>query len=484
MKNPFIEKERLEGDALGRRKLRMSPIMQATAIVLLSGMLIFATPSVLMSTLPQVQADTTPLPASLAVSKVTAIGYEKNTSNTPEKTIDGNLSTRWSNLGKGSWIMYDLGQTTKYTISYVDISWYRGDKRVATFDISTSTDGTNFTTVFSGKSSGKTNSYVRYDFADVSNTRFVKITVYGNTENNWASINEVKIFGFVPLPPPTPTTTSTNSTTTTNTTTTTTPPPTTSSSNTDVFGITKLNPTIAGGNEWFSIAFAKGAKRSITWGTDTYDSKLDVKGESKLTINGDGTAQLTGQYARLYVSIPHENVEITMYGQLVTTLSSIQTYSGHDIEARTADGHHDGAPSSETCTGHAYGANIMYRQAIKFEKELNHPYYTSNNPEMKYSADFSQWMGVKYLIRNTVDGVKLEVYLDKTNGANGGTWVKTFEYTDKGGWSVSPTSAATACGIAPDYIIKGSKEPIVIFRDDGATKNLKWMSVREIAPIS
>jgi hypothetical protein len=126
----------------------------------------------------------------------------------------------------------------------------------------------------------------------------------------------------------------------------------------------------------------------------------------------------------------------------------------------------------------------MYRQAIKFEKELNHPYYTRNNPEIKYSWDPSQWVGVKYLVRNTHDGVKLEVYIDKTNGLNGGTWVKTYEYTDRGGWKVDPTSAADECGIPADYIIKSYKLPIIIFRDDGVTKNLKYLSVREIAPIS
>ena len=404
---------------------------------------------------------------NLVISRVNA---SSDDGNIPTNAIDNNLSTRWSGYGIGSWIRADLGtEQQKTVLCYVDIAWYKGNERSNNFQIAVSNDGNTYTNVYSGKSSGTTLSAERYNLAgNVPQPRYVKITVNGNTQNNWASITEVHIGGKNY-------TTSGGSGDSGNNSNSTTP------TGVDKFGIRELYPTVSGGNEWFSD-FAVGSKRTLTHGHDQYDSRFVVS-SGTLTINGDGTAQLTGRIARLNLLMPHENVEVTMYGQLVTKLSSVQSYSGHDIQARTADGHHSGASSSVTCLGKDYTENLMYRQAIKFEKELNHPYYTRNNPEIKYSWDPSQWVGVKYLVRNTNDGVKLEVYIDKTNGLNGGTWVKTYEYTDRGGWKIDP-SAAAQCGIPADYIIKGYKQPLVIFRDDGVTKNLKYLSIREIAPIS
>ena len=62
---------------------------------------------------------------SIKVISVVASGNEIG--NIPQNTIDGNLSTRWSNLGVGSWIKYDLGST--FNISDVKIAWYDGNQR-------------------------------------------------------------------------------------------------------------------------------------------------------------------------------------------------------------------------------------------------------------------------------------------------------------------------------------------------------------------
>src|SRR5438445_13436834 len=118
---------------------------------------------------------------------VTAIGSDGNV---PQNAIDGNLATRWSNLAVGSWIKLDLG--TQQTVCSVDIAWYHGDKRSSNFIISTSIDGTTFTNVYSGTSSGTTASFESYNFADTP-ARYVMITVNGNTANNWASISEINV---------------------------------------------------------------------------------------------------------------------------------------------------------------------------------------------------------------------------------------------------------------------------------------------------
>ena len=69
-----------------------------------------------------------------------------------------------------------------------------------TFDIAVSNDGTSFTKVFSGKSSGTTTAAEKYDFTDTQ-ARYVKITVTGNTQSDWVSISEITVFGDVISPP-------------------------------------------------------------------------------------------------------------------------------------------------------------------------------------------------------------------------------------------------------------------------------------------
>src|SRR5215207_1954975 len=132
------------------------------------------------------------------ISGVTAKGDDGNV---PQNTLDSNLNTRWSNLGFPSWIQYDLGESQP--ICNVDIAWYRGNFRVNAFTISGSNDGINFTPIFSGQSSGKTIGLERYDVRDTM-SRYLRITVTGNTENSWSSISEVRINGGAETPPPPP----------------------------------------------------------------------------------------------------------------------------------------------------------------------------------------------------------------------------------------------------------------------------------------
>jgi hypothetical protein len=112
--------------------------------------------------------------------------------NPPEDTIDGDLSTRWSAFGDGQWIEYDLGSTKN--VGLVKIAWLYGDRRMAYFDIEVSTDGVDWSQVYSGQSSGTTVNLESYDFDDVT-ARYVRIVGHRNTRNGWNSITEVEIYG-------------------------------------------------------------------------------------------------------------------------------------------------------------------------------------------------------------------------------------------------------------------------------------------------
>jgi hypothetical protein len=148
---------------------------------------------------PPPSVDISALPSSscekLPVKSVSAIGSDGHV---PSNVIDNNLHTRWSNKGIGSWIQLDLG--SEQSICSVDISWYRGDMgRQNNFVISVDK--------LSGKSSGTTAALEKYDMpGSGSDGRYVRITVNGNNENDWASINEIAIFGSssTTTPPPQP----------------------------------------------------------------------------------------------------------------------------------------------------------------------------------------------------------------------------------------------------------------------------------------
>lgn len=110
--------------------------------------------------------------------------------NVPANTVDNDLSTRWSANGNGEFIQYDLGQ--EFNVESIDIAFFKGNERSATFDVLTSTDGSNWTTVFSGVQGQETTAQQNVAL-DSSVGRYVQIVGYGNTSNTWNSITEVDI---------------------------------------------------------------------------------------------------------------------------------------------------------------------------------------------------------------------------------------------------------------------------------------------------
>src|SRR5918996_684312 len=106
--------------------------------------------------------------------------------------VDNDPATRWANQAVGSFIQLDFGESQ--VICDIDIAWYRGDVRSYNFVISTSEDGTNFKEIASAASTGKTPSLERYNIPDQS-AHYIRITVYGNTQNDLGSINEMTIRG-------------------------------------------------------------------------------------------------------------------------------------------------------------------------------------------------------------------------------------------------------------------------------------------------
>jgi hypothetical protein len=121
---------------------------------------------------------------------VLAVSASSDDGNVPGNTLDMDLNTRWSALGDGQWIEFDLGEPAP-TFNRVHIAWYQGNTRSSTFDIETSDNGEDWTLRYGGYSSGTTLELQPYAFADAT-ARYVRIVGFGNSSNDWNSITEVE----------------------------------------------------------------------------------------------------------------------------------------------------------------------------------------------------------------------------------------------------------------------------------------------------
>ncbi|MCX2842003.1 discoidin domain-containing protein [Microbulbifer thermotolerans] len=119
-----------------------------------------------------------------------SVTASSNDGNIPENTLDNNLETRWSAIGDGQWIEYDLGKN--YIVKDVQIAFYKGDQRTATIEIQVSSDGNTWESLFYGDQPSKTLDLQIFDVDDTE-ARYVRIVGYGNTSNNWNSFTEVAI---------------------------------------------------------------------------------------------------------------------------------------------------------------------------------------------------------------------------------------------------------------------------------------------------
>ncbi len=128
---------------------------------------------------------------AVTASGTSTPGYEA------DKTIDGNLGTRWALEGDGQWIRYELSADA--VVDAVSIAWYLGDARTSEFDIDVSLDGSVWTSAGAGwVSSGTTAGLETYDIPNAP-ARYVRITGHGNSANDWISICETEIETVQPV---------------------------------------------------------------------------------------------------------------------------------------------------------------------------------------------------------------------------------------------------------------------------------------------
>jgi hypothetical protein len=425
---------------------------------------------------------------------VTAIGSDD--ANVPSNVIDKNLNTRWSKDGTGSWIQFDLGSKAKFCS--VDVAWYRGDVRQNDFTVSVSDDGYVFKNIFEGESTGTATDFEKYSLPSGTEGKFVRITVNGNSENNWASITEITLFGVgieseppspppsqppspPPSQPPSPPPSQPPSPPPSQ------PPPTGGDEgDLDQFGIKKIYPSKPNGEQWFM---------------NMDDPKNDPRTKTpSMSKNGDGSWKVTSGQVRygVYTSsgyhpddvvTDHSSIESRGYMQSPNDWKNIEMTGQVKLNSGDSDeewtwyargGRHTGSGNPEGCEGSSLKGSLSYKDGqVRWAKEQWHVSYVFNSWKNSPASGDGKFVGFKAMMYNTIvngeTAVKLELWVDPNTDNN---WQKVYDFIDKGGWG----NDGGECNGEPDQIISWGG-PVASFRWDGGSDiDIKNFSVREIVP--
>ncbi len=123
---------------------------------------------------------------------ITNASASSDDGNIAMNTLDQDYNTRWSAQGDGEFITFEF--ENEAIVDSIGIGWYKGNQRIADYQVEVSIDGSSWTQVYTGISSGKTLATQIKNLPDTS-ACYVRIVGFGNTENNWNSITEVSIYG-------------------------------------------------------------------------------------------------------------------------------------------------------------------------------------------------------------------------------------------------------------------------------------------------
>lgn len=266
----------------------------------------------------------------------------------------------------------------------------------------------------------------------------------------------------------------------------------------DRFGVRKLYASAADGMEWLS-AWDNGKARAFVSGqSDPDDPWLRGRGRGAYAADGKGIFSVSGPAVRLYIHDPARerdwrNTESTVYAYRVA--DGGVPWGGIVHVTRT---NHSAIGASETvnaCDSRGNGARFRYDGRVDFHKETRHPNSKPAKARRLWpSLPYKTWIGYKLVVYDLPNGnVKLESWLDLTDGADGGTWTKVNELEDTGSnfgvggkpcrRGIDPALRLTAGNDRPGSET-GRPNAAVYFRSDGVGENgllYKKMSVREIA---
>ena len=269
----------------------------------------------------------------------------------------------------------------------------------------------------------------------------------------------------------------------------------------DKFGIREIHNTTAG-REWFS-RWDNGHTRSWNSSSNDPDDPEFItahKGIGSWSTDGLGILKISGSSPRMYIMDVEQiknwhNVEITVYTKRILDDNII--YGGIMAYART--NHYIDA---NTCDDRGYGGRFTYDGMIDFEKETVHHAdgYVQTESKNYWSNGMpnDEWIGYKFIVYDIINNtssngsVRLELWMDSTDGLNGGNWEIVDEFIDNGN-NFGTGSITCKKGINSSLKLTnsdnrtgsetGKPNLAVYFRSDGVGTDGLWYkkaSVREI----
>ncbi|MCP3141910.1 carbohydrate-binding protein [Pyxidicoccus xibeiensis] len=255
----------------------------------------------------------------------------------------------------------------------------------------------------------------------------------------------------------------------------------------DAFGVTKLYPSVAGGEEWYLSANPSTDKRfdpqdTITKNADgSWKMKSSQVRMSVFTSTGYSASKIPTYdrdilASRGYMQAPNDwkNVEMTGFVKLNAASDGSDNF---DWYAR--GGKHNDDQSG--CEGSSYKGGLHYDGRARWQKETWHVSYEQADYRPATTPLKGRWVGFKAVMRNAgsngKESVKLELYVNEN--ADKVTWKKVHNFEDAGAWGGDAQHCGGGTGAMP--ITWGG--PIAVFRWDNASDvDFKWLSVREIQP--
>eukprot|EP00516_Mucochytrium_quahogii_P006320 CAMPEP_0203762952 /NCGR_PEP_ID=MMETSP0098-20131031/15713_1 /ASSEMBLY_ACC=CAM_ASM_000208 /TAXON_ID=96639 /ORGANISM=" , Strain NY0313808BC1" /LENGTH=285 /DNA_ID=CAMNT_0050657553 /DNA_START=184 /DNA_END=1041 /DNA_ORIENTATION=- len=240
-----------------------------------------------------------------------------------------------------------------------------------------------------------------------------------------------------------------------------------------------------------------------------WEATRDVKscrqkddGDPCCSLRGNGTAKICQEQItlhgkpRYYITCKPgkawRNVELTGYVRVDEMPQSISRSTGVAIGTRSNHDSNDIYP----CDAHGY--YIKYwagTQEIGIQKEFYHDakrviYSCSKRAKRKLELPSGSFLGLKYIVRDNKDGcsVNLEVYIDLTEGLNGGTWEKVLSFKDEN-WKATNFDSDERFPCTYPYKPQGVPNhcyPVLrpgratFLRSDVEKCTWKWVSIREI----
>jgi hypothetical protein len=256
----------------------------------------------------------------------------------------------------------------------------------------------------------------------------------------------------------------------------------------DSFGITETYPTKIGGRTWFNKWGSNKTTRCYTSGqSDFDDNEVHYRGVAgSFTIYGAtdpkaGQMEMHGTTPRFYIRSNNaigysdslglkkwNSCEITIYTYLT---DYIGTSYGTGITCGCFTNHiKDYYPpyvrlgdfSTQCYYGKLYGAsgNCCFKKEIGFPNTVilgktTHP--LPNGGDMPLNC----WVGYKFICRAYTTSIKcnLQMYLDMTNGINGGQWTLINEVTDVSGSTAYDSQSNETPVCADSYDWSGTNPP-------------------------